>query len=81
MPLAEVWRAAGCALSLGAAAVGQTIASLGLDDINVTLSGLRRQGRRDVNPAADTQLAVSDVLVLAGTPEALARAEMRIMQG
>ena len=65
----------------GAAAVGKTIEALSLNDINVTLTALRRHGKRDVSPAADTLLEVSDVLILAGTPEALARAEMRVMQG
>jgi len=36
---------------------------------------------RELSPAPDMRLQVSDVLILAGTPEALARAEMRVMQG
>jgi monovalent cation:H+ antiporter-2, CPA2 family len=65
----------------GAAAVGKTLAALELDETGVKLSGLRRQGKRDMSPAADTRIQAADVLILAGTPEALARAEMRIMQG
>jgi len=61
--------------------VGKTIEALKLDDIEVTLTALRRHGVRELSPAPDTRLQVSDVLILAGTPEALARAEMRVMQG
>jgi len=65
----------------GAAAVGSTIEALKLGDINVSLTALRRHGVRDMSPALDTRLEAADVLILTGTPEALARAEMRIMQG
>ncbi len=68
-------------IDAGAAAVGKTIEALKLDDIEVTLTALRRHGVRELSPAPDTRLQVSDVLILAGTPEALARAEMRVMQG
>ena len=65
----------------GAAAVGSTIEALNLSEIDVTLTALRRHGVRDMSPAEDTRLEASDVLILTGTPQALARAEMRIMQG
>lgn len=65
----------------GAAAVGSTIEALNLSEIDITLTALRRHGVRDMSPAEDTCLEASDVLILTGTPQALARAEMRIMQG
>ena len=65
----------------GAAAVGSTIEALNLSEIDITLTALRRHGVRDMSPAEDTRLVASDVLILTGTPQALARAEMRIMQG
>ena len=65
----------------GAAAVGSTIEALNLSEIDITLTALRRHGVRDMSPAEDTRLEASDVLILTGTPQALARAEMRIMQG
>ncbi len=68
-------------LEAGAAAVGKTIEALALDDIEVTLTALRRHGVRELSPDLATRLQVSDVLILAGTPEALARAEIKLLQG
>ena len=65
----------------GAAAIGKTIASLRLDDIGVQLTALRRKGVRETNLQPDMRLLGGDVLVLAGVPEALAKAEMRVLQG
>ena len=65
----------------GAAAVGKTIASLRLDDIGVQLTALRRRGVREPNLRPDMKLLGGDVVVLAGVPEALAKAEMRVLQG
>ena len=68
-------------IDAGAAAVGKSIDALGLSAVGVTLIALRRQGVRDTNPALGTRVAVADVLILAGTPEALAKAEMALLQG
>ena len=65
----------------GAAAVGKTIASLRLDDIGVQMTALRRKGVREANLQPDMKLLGGDVVVLAGVPEALAKAEMRVLQG
>ncbi|MBL8523844.1 MAG: cation:proton antiporter [Betaproteobacteria bacterium] len=65
----------------GAASVGKTIASLALDQIDVQLTALRRKGVRNTQPALDLRLDGGDVLVLAGTPEALAKAEILLLQG
>jgi CPA2 family monovalent cation:H+ antiporter-2 len=64
-----------------AAAVGKTLGALRLDEIDVGLTALRRHGIRDMSPSPDTRVQSADILILTGTPEALARAEMRLMQG
>jgi CPA2 family monovalent cation:H+ antiporter-2 len=64
-----------------AAAVGKTIASLELPGMDVQITAVRRKGAREINPSADTRIAAGDVLVLLGTQERLARAEIRILQG
>jgi CPA2 family monovalent cation:H+ antiporter-2 len=65
----------------GAAAVGKDITSLGLEDAGTTLVALRRRGVRDADPAVGTRVEADDVLILAGTPEALAKAEILLLQG
>jgi monovalent cation:H+ antiporter-2, CPA2 family len=65
----------------GAACVGKTLGSLHLDSTGVTVTALRRPGTREVNPSPETLVHAGDVLVLLGTQEALAKAEMRLLQG
>ena len=64
-----------------AACIGKTLASLNLDSIGVTVTAVRRTGAREVNPAPETRIKESDVLVLLGTQERLAKAEIRLLQG
>jgi Trk K+ transport system NAD-binding subunit len=42
---------------------------------------VRRRGVRHVNPPGEFVLEVGDVLILAGTPEALGKAEIALLQG
>jgi monovalent cation:H+ antiporter-2, CPA2 family len=65
----------------GAAAVGKTLEALKLDEVEVSLTALRRRGVREASPSLTMRIEVADVLILAGTPEALAKAEMRLLQG
>ncbi|MEO8100949.1 MAG: monovalent cation:proton antiporter-2 (CPA2) family protein [Betaproteobacteria bacterium] len=65
----------------GAAAVGQDIGAQRLDQLGIQLSALRRNGMRETQLNADFVLQSGDVLVLTGTPEALANAEIRLLQG
>ena len=65
----------------GADAVGKTFQTLKLEELVVQLVALRRKGVRQTKLLPEMQLQSGDVLVLAGTPEALARAEMRLLQG
>ncbi|MEO5692293.1 MAG: TrkA C-terminal domain-containing protein, partial [Usitatibacter sp.] len=64
-----------------AAAVGKTLGSLGLPAMQVKVTAIRRTGTREVDPVDDEQVREGDVLVLLGTQENLARAEMRLLQG
>jgi monovalent cation:H+ antiporter-2, CPA2 family len=64
-----------------AACIGKTLGSLNLDALDVTVTAIRRTGEREVNPAPDTVVKAGDVLVLLGTQENIAKAEMRLLQG
>jgi CPA2 family monovalent cation:H+ antiporter-2 len=69
------------ALGPNAACVGKTLAALNLGGMGVQVTAVRRKGSREVNPAPETRLKAGDVLVLLGTQEAIARAEIRLLQG
>jgi K+:H+ antiporter len=64
-----------------AACVGRTLGELDLQKMEVQVTAVRRTGSRDVNPADDTRIEGGDVLVLLGTMQNLARAEIRLLQG
>jgi CPA2 family monovalent cation:H+ antiporter-2 len=64
-----------------AAAVGRTLGGLHLDALGVQVTAVRRTGAREINPSPDERVRDGDVLVLLGTQENLAKAEMRILQG
>jgi CPA2 family monovalent cation:H+ antiporter-2 len=64
-----------------AAAVGRTVGEMDVASMDVQVTAIRRRGSRDVNPAPDTRLQAGDVLVLLGTPDRLAKAEIRLLQG
>ncbi|PHV10653.1 monovalent cation:proton antiporter family protein [Chitinimonas sp. BJB300] len=66
-------------LNLGAAAIGKTLADLKLVEVDVSVRSLRQGGRRLDEPPPEHLLQVGDVLVLLGTPDALARAERRLL--
>jgi CPA2 family monovalent cation:H+ antiporter-2 len=64
-----------------AAAVGRTLGEMDVASMEVQVTAVRRAGSRDVNPAPDTRLQAGDVLVMLGTPDRLAKAEIRLLQG
>ncbi|MBK8322616.1 MAG: cation:proton antiporter [Betaproteobacteria bacterium] len=64
-----------------AACVGHTLESMNLDAMDVEVTAVRRQGVRETNPSSGMRLRENDIVVLMGTQEALAKAEMRILQG
>lgn len=68
-------------LSGTAHAIGQTIADLNLANLAVDVSAVRRRGIRATEPEPHLRLQVDDVVVLLGTPEALSRAEDRMLKG
>jgi CPA2 family monovalent cation:H+ antiporter-2 len=61
--------------------VGMTLGDIGLDRLGVQVTAVRRKGSREVNPGPGTAIQSGDVLVLLGTQENLARAEIRVLQG
>jgi CPA2 family monovalent cation:H+ antiporter-2 len=65
----------------GAWAVGQTIQELKLDQGEVRVNGLRRDGILGRNPDPDTKLREGDVVILWGTPERLEHEESRLLMG
>ncbi len=67
------------ALEGEAAAIGRTLGELGLDRLEVGVSSLRRRGIRGDDPSGELALQAGDVVVLRGTPLALALAEERLL--
>ncbi|MDP1559158.1 MAG: TrkA C-terminal domain-containing protein [Nitrosomonas sp.] len=65
----------------GAAAVNKTLGELDLASLAVEVTAVRRRNIRGLLPSSDTCLEVGDVIVLRGTQENLAAAEIRLMQG
>ncbi len=64
-----------------AACVGKALARVGLAAMGVQVTAVRRKNSREVNPAPETMLQAGDVLVLLGTQERLAKAEIRLLVG
>jgi monovalent cation:H+ antiporter-2, CPA2 family len=64
-----------------ASCVGCTLESLNLEAMDVEVTAVRRQGVRETNPSPGMRLRENDIVVLLGSQEALAKAEMRLLQG
>ncbi len=64
-----------------AACVGRTLGSINLPGIDVQVTAVRRTGAREINPSSEMRVQEGDVLVLLGTQENLAKAEIRLLQG
>lgn len=65
----------------GSAAVGMTLGELDLSGLLVEVTAVRRRNTRELLPDNETRLEIGDVVVLRGTQESLAAAEIRLMQG
>ena len=65
----------------GAHAVGRTIGDLRLDQGEVTVTAIRRDGIVGRQPEPATLLREGDVVVLYGAPEALEEGEARLLMG
>jgi len=68
-------------LATGASAAGRSLGEIALDKLGVRVTALRRRELRMISPDPHTALQEGDVIVLLGTPEQLAAAEMRLLQG
>jgi CPA2 family monovalent cation:H+ antiporter-2 len=69
-------------LEPGSDAVGRRVAELGLEALGVQLRAVRRPGERyKLDGAQAGELRAGDVVVLLGVPEALGRAEDRLLRG
>ena len=67
-------------LPLGIRIAGQTLGSLGLPGKGVRVVSLRRSNGKTVTPDDGTQMEGGDTLVLSGKPEALAKAEEKLLR-
>lgn len=65
----------------GAFAVGRRLSELDLDKDDVTITAIRRDGIVGRQPEPSTELREGDVVVMYGTPEALARGEGKLLMG
>ncbi len=65
----------------GAYAVGRTVADITMDNENVTITAIKRNGVVGNEPTPETRLKENDLLVLFGDPEALARYESELLAG
>jgi CPA2 family monovalent cation:H+ antiporter-2 len=68
-------------LEAGAYAVGRTLAELNLGRMAAEVTAVRRRGIRADQPGSETRLQADDVVVLLGRPDALEKAEARLLQG
>ena len=66
-------------LDENARAIGSLVKELELEE--VALTAVRRGGIRGDEPSPNTELRSQDVLILYGTPQQLARAEKKLLQG
>ena len=58
-----------------------TLGELDLGGLLVEVTAVRRRNTRELLPDNETRLEIGDVVVLRGTQENLAAAEIRLMQG
>ena len=65
----------------GAVAAGRPLGDLALEKMGVAVTALRRQETRMISPGPQTVLREGDVVVLRGTAEQLAEAELRLLRG
>jgi CPA2 family monovalent cation:H+ antiporter-2 len=68
-------------LAPGAVAAGRSLGELALEEIGVGVTALRRRDTRMISPGPQTALQEGDVIVLRGTAEQVAQAEMRLLRG
>ncbi len=65
----------------GAAAIGKTFSVLNLAALQVEVTAVRRRNVRTMAPGPDTIVEEGDVVVILGTEEHVAAAEIKLLQG
>ena len=65
----------------GAAAIGKTFSFLNLGALQVEVTAVRRRNVRTMAPGPDTIVEEGDVVVILGTEEHVAAAEIKLLQG
>ena len=65
----------------GAAAINKTLGDINLASLAVEVTAVRRRNIRGLMPTDETRLELGDVIVLRGTQDNLAAAEIRLLQG
>jgi len=65
----------------GAAAINKMLGDIDLASLSVEVTAVRRRNIRGLLPASETRLETGDVVVLRGTQDNLAAAEIKLMQG
>jgi CPA2 family monovalent cation:H+ antiporter-2 len=65
----------------GSAAIGRTLAELDLASLDVEVTAVRRRNVRTVTPGPDIRIEENDVVVLLGSEQSVAAAEIKLMQG
>lgn len=68
-------------LAAGAWAIGRTLGATGLAGMGVEVSAVRRRNIRALEPSEELRFEIGDVVVLLGSPAALAVAEARLLKG
>ncbi len=68
-------------MASGAAAIGQSFAQLNLAALQIEVTAVRRRNVRTVEPVPDTVIEEGDVIVMLGTEENVAAAEIKLLQG
>ncbi|WP_197388305.1 monovalent cation:proton antiporter family protein [Ralstonia pseudosolanacearum] len=62
-------------LTKGSPAIGRPLGTLGLETFKTSVTAIRRQGIRALDPEPNTLLELGDIVVLRGTPDGLQQAE------
>jgi len=68
-------------LVAGAHAIGHSLGELDLRRLGVEVTAIRRGNIRGLEPSPETRFRAGDVVVVLGTPTAMAAAETRLLQG
>lgn len=65
----------------GALSVGKSLGELGLAELGVEVTAIRRRGVKSLSPSPDTVVEEGDVVVVFGPDDTIGAAEIRLLQG